>query len=83
AVTDFIHEFRAEGYVHGDIRDVNFFMQDGGQDTTGFMLLDFDWAGRTGKTHYPMYVSRWGIHRPDARDGNEITVEHDLEMLDR
>ncbi|KAG0697573.1 hypothetical protein DFH29DRAFT_811543 [Suillus ampliporus] len=77
AVTDFIHRFHKKGFVHGDIRDTNLFLLGG-----DFMLLDFDWSGGIGKTHYPMHVNCEGIHRPlDARDGNEIKVGHDLEML--
>ncbi|KAG2111826.1 hypothetical protein DEU56DRAFT_843165 [Suillus clintonianus] len=46
------------------------------------MLLGFDWAGKTGETRYPMHVNRRSISRPDeVRDGNEIAVEHDLEIL--
>jgi hypothetical protein len=46
------------------------------------MLLDFDWAGPIQKTHYPMYVNREDIRRPDgAWDGQKIVAEHDLDML--
>jgi len=84
AVTALIHDLHAYGYVHGDLRNNNFFVQDDGQvlTTANFMLLDFDWAGPIHKACYPMHVNRVGIHRPhDARDGTEIKVEHDLEML--
>jgi hypothetical protein len=30
------------------------------------MLLNFDWAGLIEKTHYPMYVNRQDIRRPDG-----------------
>jgi hypothetical protein len=67
------------GYVHGDLRDTNIFVRD---DRKHFMLLDFDWAGPVGNTHYPMYVNWQQIQRPaGARDGNEIVTGHDLEML--
>ncbi|KAG0694490.1 hypothetical protein DFH29DRAFT_815301 [Suillus ampliporus] len=75
-VTDFIHRFHRD-FVHGDFRDINLFVLDG-----NFMLLDFDWSGEIGKTYYPMHVNYKDIRRPlDARDGNEIKVEHDMEML--
>ncbi|KAG1730671.1 uncharacterized protein EDB91DRAFT_1059330 [Suillus paluster] len=77
AVTDFIHQFHKKDFIHGDLRGTNLFLLG-----DNFMLLDFDWSGRIGNTHYPMHVNCKGIHRPfDARDGNEIKVVHDLEML--
>ncbi|KAG1901794.1 uncharacterized protein F5891DRAFT_1187269 [Suillus fuscotomentosus] len=67
-----------DGYVHGDLRDTNFVVR----DDKHFMLLDFDWARPIQKTHYPMYVNRKDIRRPDgAWDGQKIVVEHDLDML--
>jgi hypothetical protein len=30
------------------------------------MLLNFDWAEPIEKTHYPMYVNRQDIRRPDG-----------------
>jgi serine/threonine protein kinase len=86
AVTDFIHELHAHGYVHGDLRDVNLFARPG-QDTTAtsdFTILDFEWAGRidSDETCYPMYINREDIRRPlGAQDGMKIEVEHDLKML--
>ncbi|KAL4062723.1 hypothetical protein V8B97DRAFT_2026677 [Scleroderma yunnanense] len=78
AVTAFIGDFHNEGYVHGDLRDVNLVVKDDGQ----FMLLDFDWAGKLHETYYPSNVNREGAHRPSgARDGMEILQDHDLEML--
>ncbi|KAG1745350.1 uncharacterized protein EDB91DRAFT_1335297 [Suillus paluster] len=77
AVTDFIHQFHKKDFVHGDLCDTNFFLLD-----DNFMLLDFDWSGGIGKTHYPMHVNCKDIHRSlDVHDGNEIKVAHDLEML--
>ncbi|KAH7904758.1 hypothetical protein BJ138DRAFT_1018649 [Hygrophoropsis aurantiaca] len=84
AVTGFIHELHAEGYVHGDLRDANLFVRDIGEEATStdFVLLDFDWAGQAGQVHYPMHVNRREIHRPDdARDGKEILKEHDFQMV--
>ncbi|KAG1721873.1 hypothetical protein EDB19DRAFT_1646142 [Suillus lakei] len=72
-----LHDYN-DGYVHGDLRDTNFVVG----DKSHFMLLDFDWAGPLQETHYPMYVNRIGIQRPDgAYDGEKIVAGHDLDML--
>jgi len=69
------------GYVHGDIRGANILVKRNGKG--GVMLVDFDWAGLIGEVRYPMNVNREGIMRPaGACDGNLITVDHDIEMLD-
>jgi serine/threonine protein kinase len=67
--------------VHGDIRDVNLLVRVDG--TFGFKILDFDWAGRIGVVRYPINVNHDGISRPvTASDGELVTVEHDLAMVD-
>ncbi|KAG2120579.1 uncharacterized protein F5147DRAFT_562536 [Suillus discolor] len=77
-ITSLIQDLHTAGYVHGDLRDANFVVK----NQKDFMLLDFDWAGLKHKTHYPIRVNWKDIQRPnDARDGNKITTEHDLEML--
>lgn len=83
AVTALIKDLHDGGYVHGDLRDVNLFVREDGPDrATNFMLLDFDWAGEVHKTYYPPYVNRKEVDRPaGARDGLEILMDHDLEML--
>jgi hypothetical protein len=83
AVTDFIHELHAHGYVHGDLRDANLFARLG-QDTTttsDFTILDFEWAGRIDldETSYPMCINRGDIRRPLGVQ--DMMKEHDLEML--
>jgi hypothetical protein len=76
-ITSFIRELHNYGYVHGDLRDANFFVRD-----DHFMLLDFDWSGPIDQTYYPARVNYWEVRRPDgARDGKKILVEHDLSML--
>jgi hypothetical protein len=69
------------GYVHGDVRDTNMMVRKDGQ--SGFMLIDFDWAGRIGEARYPINVNAGpDLMRPDgAYDGELIKAEHDIEML--
>ena len=83
AVTALIGDLHNEGYVHGDLRDVNLLVRHDAQDRTkGFMLIDFDWAGEVHKTRYPRLVDRELVRRPSgAQDGMEILKDHDLEML--
>ncbi|OJA12022.1 hypothetical protein AZE42_02058 [Rhizopogon vesiculosus] len=79
-VISLIQQLHEYGYVHGDLRDTNFFfMRD---DKRGFMLIDFDWAGPIGSTRYPMYVNWQLIDRPKGARGWEmIKTKHNLEML--
>lgn len=66
--------------AHGDVRDVNIMVM---QDGSGFMLLDFDWAGKIGEAKYPMNVYAGpDLWRPEgACDGELIKAEHDLQMM--
>jgi len=83
AVTALIDDLHNEGYVHGDLRDVNLFVRHDAQDKTkDFMLIDFDWAGEVHKTCYPRLVNREMVRRPSGtQDGMAILKDHDLEML--
>jgi hypothetical protein len=67
--------------VHGDVRATNILAKKNG--APGIMLIDLDWAGVIGNVRYPMNVNRDGIDRPDgAYDGELITAEHDMNMVD-
>jgi serine/threonine protein kinase len=71
-----------EGFVHGDIRDTNIMVN---QKKRGqFMLVDFDWVGKIEEVRYPISVYRGTrLWQPDgACDGNLITADHDIKMLD-
>ena len=70
------------GYVHGDLRDTNLMVRKDGAPE--IILFDFDWAGEIGEVRYPINVNRGpDLLRPDgAYDGELITAEHDMEMLD-
>ncbi|KAH8917023.1 hypothetical protein BT69DRAFT_1355087 [Atractiella rhizophila] len=75
-------ELHQQHYVHGDIRESNILVSLDGKQ---FMLVDFDWAGKTGEVRYPMNVNRGpGLWRPDgAVDGQLILPDHDMQMLAR
>jgi hypothetical protein len=44
-------------------------------------LVDFDWAGRSGEARYPHFMSRDVAWPPGASDGELITFEHDVHMV--
>ncbi|KAF8584004.1 hypothetical protein K439DRAFT_1661009 [Ramaria rubella] len=69
------------GYVHGDVRDTNVMVEKDGKE--GFMLIDFDWAGKIGTACYPMNVNRDpDLGRPaGAYDEQLILVNHDMVMV--
>jgi serine/threonine protein kinase len=79
-MTDKLVRLHQAGYVHGDVRDVNTMVK---EDGSGFMLLDFDGAGKIGEAKYPMNVYAGpDLWRPEvAYDGELIKAEHDLQML--
>jgi Lipopolysaccharide kinase (Kdo/WaaP) family len=80
-ITAKITSLHQAGYVHGDIRNTNVMVRKDGE--IGFMLVDFDWAGEIGVIRYPMHVNREDITRPDgAHDGELITADHDVQMLE-
>jgi hypothetical protein len=70
------------GYVHGDLRDMNLMVRRDGQ--LGFMMVDFDWAGKIGETYYPMNVNTGpSLWRPaGAHDGEIIKADHDIDMIE-
>ncbi|TFK18037.1 hypothetical protein FA15DRAFT_731608 [Coprinopsis marcescibilis] len=45
---ELIEEFHGEGFVHGDLRNVNILCAD-----EQFWLIDFDWGGKDGEVVYP------------------------------
>ena len=69
-----------EQYVHGDIRPPNVL-----HTATGYMLIDFDWAGSLDKPpHYPVGRNHEEIDWPlDSIPGGIITVSHDQWMMDQ
>lgn len=67
--------------VHGDIRNTNIMVKGTGEP--GFMLVDFDWAGRIGEVNYPKFLNPDpAIGRPiAAKDCTPILAEHDDHMF--
>ncbi|KAF8823530.1 hypothetical protein HHX47_DHR10000441 [Lentinula edodes] len=69
-----------EGFVHGDLRAANIFV-DG--ERQNIMVIDYDWAGRNKEVTYPPDVrSSIDIWRPRAELSlRPIETEHDCQML--
>jgi len=75
-----IVELHEAGMVHGDIREANVMVKEGGEE---FKLVDFDWAGVLGEVRYPRHVNKAvELGRPeDVLDGELILERHDLSMM--
>jgi hypothetical protein len=75
------------GFVHGDFRIINMMVPNNVNPSKfdkdpGVMLLDFDWAGESGKVCYPPHVNTQ-IWRPQGvEDAALIEQAHDRAMLD-
>ena len=73
------------GFVHGDIRDINFLTRhqwSAEEKARNALLLDFDWAGVSGIAKYPPHVNRQTVKRPEGAEGGElITQGHDWAMV--
>ncbi|KZP10866.1 hypothetical protein FIBSPDRAFT_757502 [Athelia psychrophila] len=78
ACIDLLH---GQEMVHGDLRDSNVLVSK--DDALQISLIDFDWAGEMDVVRYPINLNRQDIYRPaSAQDGEPITKEHDIEMID-
>ena len=73
------------GYVHGDLRDNNILVADGNNGIlTEAVVIDFDWAGRSGVDRYPLFMNHAAVQWPDgAADGEYLQKEHDIEWISR
>ena len=73
------------GYVHGDLRDNNILVADGNSGIlTEAVVIDFDWAGRSGVDRYPLFMNHAAVKWPDgAADGEYLQKEHDIEWISR
>ncbi|KAK7677224.1 hypothetical protein QCA50_019818 [Cerrena zonata] len=70
-----------QGFVHGDVRDVNIMVKK--DDPEDVMFIDWDWAGEIGQVTYPYNVNKHSVIRPDGVERcGEILPEHDLGMVD-
>ena len=80
-----VEVLHGEGFVHGDIRDVNMMTRhqwSSEEDARNVLLLDFDWAGRQDTTEYPPNVNPGVGRHEEAKDGALIKQEHDRFMVD-
>ncbi|RPD56968.1 hypothetical protein L226DRAFT_468014 [Lentinus tigrinus ALCF2SS1-7] len=77
-----LHE---EGFVHGDVRDVNVLVRndDAPANRPDILIVDWDWAGRAGEVVYPRNINRQLARPADALAAEKIKAEHDLWMADR
>jgi hypothetical protein len=81
-VVGVLHEGK---FVHGDVRGVNLMVRrksDMNGEGKNVLLVDFDWAGPQATTRYPPHINRDIYRPPGAIDGELITQEHDIAMVD-
>jgi hypothetical protein len=67
------------GFVHGDFRANNIMVKSGEEESV--MVVDFDWAGKDGKVHYPLDRNHTEINWPGGA-GSEIRLGHDRWMVE-
>ncbi|KAE9402878.1 hypothetical protein BT96DRAFT_1083648 [Gymnopus androsaceus JB14] len=83
-MTAFLCRLHANGFVHGDVRDVNILVENG--IGIGWKMIDWDWAGVPGIVQYPRHLTRRGpnLRRPDSvQDLGLVQPAHDTEMLEQ
>jgi serine/threonine protein kinase len=78
-----VDSFQKKNFVHGDLRASNLLVHEDENGRLSMKLVDFDWGGSEGEVRYPLALNRKDIKRPEgAVDGELITKEHDLRMVD-
>ena len=83
-VNNMVQVLHEEGFVHGDIRDINLLVnvESLASDDVAVHVVDFDWAGRIGEARYPMGVNTKTVWRPaGVKNGELITTKHDEDMV--
>ncbi|PFH49602.1 hypothetical protein AMATHDRAFT_4757 [Amanita thiersii Skay4041] len=79
-----VAEFQEHGFVHGDIRGANILIgQEEGSNELVFKLIDFDWAGKVGTTHYPSRLHPAIARASDVVACGAIEFDHDNYMVNR
>ena len=79
-VTDAVQRMHDAGFVHGDLRDTNIFI-DVTSDNDVVKIVDWDWAARSGDVKYPTSINLQ-VPRAAAAMGNVAIVEaHDMETM--
>jgi len=78
----------ADGYVHGNIREMNIRVKRDGvdsEDLGDIILVDFDWAGKENTIRYPSNITLGHSELPRPEDidcGGLISSAHNDQMLE-
>ncbi|PFH47035.1 hypothetical protein AMATHDRAFT_50596 [Amanita thiersii Skay4041] len=76
--------FQEDGFVHGDIRGANLLVgREEGNGELVFKMIDFDWAGKVGCTHYPSRLHSGIARASDVVACGPIEFEHDNFMVNQ
>ncbi|PFH44921.1 hypothetical protein AMATHDRAFT_130000, partial [Amanita thiersii Skay4041] len=79
-----LKEFQEDGFVHGDIRGANLLVgREEGNGELVFKMIDFDWAGKVGCTHYPSRLHSGIARASDVVACGPIEFEHDNFMVNQ
>ncbi|EPQ56756.1 hypothetical protein GLOTRDRAFT_128693 [Gloeophyllum trabeum ATCC 11539] len=82
-VREVVDKLHNDGFVHGDVRDVNILVRNAASDgQPRILLVDWDWAGREGEVRYPRNISPDIPRHQDAVAGAIIKRSHDVKMVD-
>ena len=83
-VNSVVQTLHKEGFVHGDIRNVNILVdiESLASDDVAVHVVDFDWAGRIGEARYPIGMNTKTVQRPaGVKSGELITTRDDEDMV--
>ncbi|KAI0276001.1 hypothetical protein BC826DRAFT_928480 [Russula brevipes] len=74
---------KMNNFVHGDLRAVNvIIVKDQGRDHA--RLIDFDWAGESGRARYPLTINKASLSKEwhgDVKAGGLMETKHDAHAL--
>jgi len=82
AVKEAVAKMHNEGFVHGDLRDVNILYRCMG-NSTDVIFVDWDWAGKDGVALYPLTMNPDIPRHVQAKADGPICKSHDLYMVEQ
>ncbi|KAH9083830.1 hypothetical protein EDB83DRAFT_2212602 [Lactarius deliciosus] len=71
-----VHDFHANDFVHGDLRDANIIC-----NGNSVMLVDFDWGGKVGEASFPTLNLHAELLDGRTSDDMIITKDDDMRVL--
>ncbi|KAH9996424.1 hypothetical protein BJV74DRAFT_289401 [Russula compacta] len=81
-ITEAVKLLQEHNLVHGDFRAVNIMIDPSGERAK---LIDFDWAGKSGTSRYPLRINKQALSdewHPDVKPDGVMEMDHDTFALD-